>query len=240
MPAPQGAASRAAAAGGAAPARQAWRRRALPALVVLLVLVAVLAIAFHHLTRPENLAARLVSLVRTQLGADLVLAGAPHLAFLPEPTLQMPAFQLRQPGAAGAMLQAGAASARAPWNLLRPGGSGIAAIRLSRPVVDLDALRGWLQARPAAEGTPALPAFTLSIVDGTVVAGGEVVAQGIEVELAGSDTLSPWLQQLREGGSPELPPLAGRIGVESVDHGNVRLEGVRIHLDPPTTQESAR
>ena len=58
--------------------------------MALLVLVAVLAIAFHHLTRPENLAVRLVALVRTQLGADLVLAGAPHLAFAPLAALTSP------------------------------------------------------------------------------------------------------------------------------------------------------
>ncbi len=208
--------------------------------VALLVLVAVLAIAFHHLTRPENLAVRLVALVRTQLGADLVLAGAPHLAFAPGPLLQLPAFQLRQPGASGVMLRADGASASAPWSLLRPGGSGVAAIRLSRPVVDLDAVRGWLAARPAAEGTPLLPAFTLSVVDGTVIAGGEVLARGVEVELAGSDALSRWLQQPGEGGSLQLPPLAGRVGVQSVDYGNVQLEGVRIRLDPPAPPGPAR
>lgn len=194
------------------------------------VLGLIAAFAVHRYSRPQRLADLLVSQVRQQLGADLVLGGAAGFELTPRLQARLPQPQLVAGGRT--LLRADAIAASAPWRTLWGDHYEIEQIELQRPVLDLDALRAWLAARPDSDAPAPDVRFTLRVVDGMVIASGKPLAEGLDVDFANSGDLAAWFAALDRvgGGIAPLPPARGSASATRLQIGETRIEGVRIEL----------
>lgn len=212
----------------AATGRRRWRWPYL--LLVLGVLGLVAAFALHRYSRPQRLADLLAGQVREQLGADLVLDGVAGFELTPRLQALLPRPQLVAGGRT--LLRADAIAASVPWRTLWGDHYEIERIELQRPVLDLDALRAWLAARPSSDASAPDVRFTLRVVDGVVIASGKPLADGIDIDFANSGDLAAWFATLDRdtSGIAPLPPGRGSASAASLQVGETRLEGVRIEL----------
>lgn len=208
------------------------RRRWLVALLALLILAAGGALLLRHYLRPENLTALLVGQARRVLGADLATGGVAYFEFAPRLRLVLPHPVLKAPGAGPAFLSADSLEAVVPWRTLWADRYDIDRIVLTRPVLDLDALHAWLDARPPSDAAPPDVRFTLALDDGSVVSGGKTLAAGVTLQFASSGDVAAWLAGLGAGTDIRslLPPLAGRADAAVVEIGDTRLEGVHVEV----------
>lgn len=207
------------------------RRRRWPYLLLVLgVLGLAAAFALHRWSRPQRLADLLVSQVRTQLGAELVLGGIAGFELTPSLQALLPRPQLVADGQV--ILRADAIAASVPWRTLWADRYEIERIELQRPVLDLDALRAWLAARPSSDAAVPDVRFALRVVDGSVIASGKPVAADIDIDFANSGDLAAWFAALDRDTSAiaPLPPGRGSASAASLQVGDTRLEGVRIEL----------
>lgn len=207
------------------------RRRRWPWLLLVLGLLGLAAaFALHRWSRPQRLADLLVSQVREQLGAELVLDGAAGFELTPRLRALLPKPRLLADGRT--ILSADAIAASVPWRTLWADRYEIERIELQRPVLDIDALRAWLAQRPSSDAPTPDVRFALGIVDGSVVASGKPVAEGVDIDFANSGDLAAWLATLgRDAGAiAPLPPARGSGSIERLQIGETRLEGLRIEL----------
>lgn len=194
------------------------------------VLGLIAAFAVHRYSRPQRLADLLVSQVRQQLGAELVLGGAAGFELTPRLQALLPQPQLVAGGRT--LLRADAIAASVPWRTLWGDHYEIEQIELQRPVLDLDALRAWLAARPSSYAAAPDVRFALRVVDGKVIASGKPLADGLDIDFANSGDLAAWFAALDRdsSGIAPLPPGRGSASAASLQIGETRLEGVRIEL----------
>lgn len=207
------------------------RRRRWPYLLLVLgVLGLAAAFALHRWSRPQRLADLLASQVHAQLGAELVLGGIAGFELTPSLQALLPRPQLVADGQV--ILRADAIAASVPWRTLWADRYEIERIELQRPVLDLDALRAWLAARPSSDAAVPDVRFALRVVDGSVIASGKPVAADIDIDFANSGDLAAWFAALDRDTSAiaPLPPGRGSASAASLQVGDTRLEGVRIEL----------
>jgi hypothetical protein len=207
------------------------RRRRWPYLLLVVgVLGVVAAFALHRYSRPQRLADLVVSQVHQQLGAELVLGGVAGFELTPRLQALLPRPQLVAGGRT--LLRADAIAAIVPWRTLWSERYEIERVELQRPVLDLDALRAWLPARPSSDASAPDVRFALRVVDGVVTASGRPVAEGIDIDFANSGDLAEWFATLDRDTSAiaPLPPGRGNASAASIQIGETRLEGVRIQL----------
>lgn len=204
-------------------------------LLGFVVLGLVAAFALHRYSRPQRLADLLVSQVREQLGAELILGGAAGFELTPRLQALLPRPQLVAGG--HTVLRADAIAASVPWRTLWSDQVEIERIELQRPLLDLDALRAWLATRPSSDEPAPDVRFALRVVDGTILASGTPVAQDIDIDFTNNGDLAAWLASLgRDSGKVvPLPPGRGSASAASVQIGETRLEGVRIELRDDAT-----
>lgn len=208
-------------------------------LLALALLGGAAALALRHYTRPQQLTSALIGQTRSLLGADLSLGGEARYGFWPKLHVVLPQPALRAPGAGSAFLRADRLEAALPWRTLWADRYEIERIDLVRPTLDLDALSAWLAARPPSNSAAPDIRFALHVDDATLVAGGQPVAQGVNLDFASRGDLAAWFAQIGPQMTPLLPPLSGSAKASSLQIGDTRLEGVHIELrddavQPPT------
>jgi len=207
------------------PRRRRWPR----VLFALLLLGAVGAFVVHHYTRPKRLTTLLIDEVREQLGAELTLGGDAGYVLVPGLRAELPQPVLEAPS--GVLLRADALRAAVPWHTLWGDTVEIERIELVRPVLDLDALRAWLAARPQSNSAPPDVRFAIRVEHGSVIAAGKPIAEDVTLELANSADLAAWLAHF----DPQslqglLPPATGTFDAKAVQIGGTRLEGVHVEI----------
>lgn len=207
------------------PRRRRWPR----VLFALLALGVIGAFAMHHYTRPQHLTTLLVEQVRDQLGAELTLGGDAGYTLVPGLRAELPQPVLQAQGRV--LLRADALRAAVPWRTLWADAYEIERIELERPVLDLDALQAWLDARPPSSSAPPDVRFSVRIEHGSVIAGGKAVAEDVTLDLANSTDLAAWLARFDpQSANGLLPPITGSLDAKAIRIGTARLEGVHAEI----------
>jgi hypothetical protein len=207
------------------------RRRRWPRVLFALLLLGVIgALLVRHYTRPQKLTLMLVEQIHDQLGAELSLGGDATYAFTPGLRAVLPSPVLKAKDVV--LLHADSLRAAVPWHSLWSQKIEIERIELVRPVLDLDALRAWLAARPKSTSAPPDVRFVLHIEHGSVVAAGKTIAEDVALDLANSADLAAWLAEFdpHSAGKILLPPLEGSVDAAALQIGGTRLEGVHVNV----------
>jgi hypothetical protein len=219
------------------PRRRRWRF----VLIVFALLALIGALALRHYSRPDNITALLVEQARSQLGAELSLDGAANYAFSPglQARLPHPLLKMRDT----VVLRADALNAIVPWRSLWSQRVEIQRVELIRPVLDLDALRAWIAERPPSTTAPPDVRFSLHVEHGSLVSGGNIIADDFSLDLANDADIAAWLAQFdpRIANRPLLAPVSGSAAAASVQIGSTRLEGVHVEVkDEPAAAPASR
>jgi hypothetical protein len=209
-------------------------------LFVFVVLVAVAAIALRWFTRTDHLTALLVDKTHSALGAELALDGRAHYELWPKLHLVLPHPSLKS--ASIAFVAADSLEVTVPWRTLWADRYDIEHIALIKPTLDLDALSAWSSAQAPSTTPPPDVRFSLHIDDGTVIAGGKPIAQGVNLDFASAGDASAWLTQMRAqpGAGALIPPLNGSADAAVVQIGSTRLEGVHVDVRDDDAKPAAK
>lgn len=211
----------------AAPQARRRRRRWPYVLLTLALLAGIGAWVLRHYTRPEQLTAMLVEQARSQLGLRLSVADRAGFGLLPQLRVLLPKASLKS--ADDVVLDAESIGVVVPWHTVWGQRVDIERIDIEKPRLDLDALSRWLAARPAGGAAPDVR-FALRVRDGTLLAEGKPLAEGLNLDFANAGDLSAWLARVRETDVPLLPPLSGSAEAARLQIGDTHVEGLRIEL----------
>jgi hypothetical protein len=212
--------------------RRRWPRPRFVVLLALLLLGGIGALLLHHYTRPDKLTALLVEQARSQLGLRLSLADRAGFGLLPRLRVLLPKASLKSADD-GIVLDAESIGVVVPWHTLWGERVDIERIEIEKPRLDLDALSHWLAARPAGGAAPDVR-FALRVRDGTLLAAGKPLAEGLNLDFANAGDLAAWLARVRETDAPSLPPLTGSAEAARLQIGDTHVEGLRIELRDET------
>lgn len=204
--------------------------------LLLLVPLALLAVAWWY-ARPERLSALLIGQLQSRFGLTLALAKPARIDFLPSLRVRLDAPVISAGNGGQALIAADAIELAVPWSMLFGAEPVIERIALARPRIDVDRLRDWITAQAGTgDGAVTVPAFRLEIGDATLLRGGSVIGNGIDVDLDHVDGLAQWIGQWSGGVGPEslVPPLQGNASADVIEAGQTRLEGVRLRIEPAT------
>jgi hypothetical protein len=206
--------------------RRGWRR----ALLALALLCGAAASAIAWFADPGRLTALVTRQVESRFGATLTTAGSGRFSFLPGLRLSLPQPVLGRDG--DTIARADTLELVLPWSTLRARGSAIDRVDLVRPVLDVEALRRWLAARPPSSGSMPDLRFALHVVDGTLIGAKGVLARGIDADFATTGDVAAWLAALRDApaDAPLLPPARGTLEVATLEAGDARIEGLHVEL----------
>lgn len=219
-----------------APKARPRRRRWPYVLLALALLAGIGALVLRHYTRPDKLTALLIEQAHSQLGLKLSLADSAGFGLLPRLRVLLPKSSL-EADAGDVLLDAGSIGVVVPWHTLWGERVDIERIEIEKPRLDLDALSRWLAARPSGGAAPDVR-FAVQVRNGTLLASGKPLAEGLNLEFANAGDLAAWLGRMREANSALLPPLSGSAEAASVQIGDTRVEGLRVELrdDAPAPQ----
>lgn len=212
---------------GAQRPRRRWRI----ALAVFVLFCAMAALILNRMLQPERVTAMLASQAHS-VGLDLHVDGAAHYRFLPRIEAVLPASRIVADGKTP-LLGAQAIRARIPWHSLWSGPLVIDDLAIESPVLDLDALRAWLAARPATNAPTPDVRFSLRIDNAKIVSGDRTIAEGVSATLANQSDVAAWLARW----SPTtpavqlVPPLSGTLDARSIRIGETRAEGLHVEID---------
>lgn len=160
---------------------------------------------------PVRLARTLLDGVGEATGLELSFQGTPDYALRPEPRLVLQGFDARVPGAVAPMFRAERLEVSLPWDTVWGGPVVITRVELAAPMLDVDAMAGWLASRPPSDAPFELP----TLVHGLQATAGVVVADGWRLD----------------GLSLALPRLAPRQPAEARFQGVLAADTLRIGLD---------
>jgi len=207
------------------------RRRWRIALAVVALLCVVAAFALNRLLQPERVTALLASQARS-VGLDLQVDGAAHYRFLPRIEAVLPTTRIGADGNTP-LLAAQSIRARMPWHSLWSGQLVIDDLSIESPVLDLDALRAWLAARPATNAPAPDVRFNIRINDAKIVSGGQTIAEGVTATLANQSDIAAWLGRWSPAtpAAQLAPPLSGTLDARSLHIGETRVEGLHVEID---------
>ncbi len=210
------------------PAKPRRRRRWLFALLALAVLGGTGALVLRYYMQPARLTALLVQQAQTRLGVELALEGNAGFGFLPRLHLHLPKPRTRSGDEV--LLTADAIDVRVPWSSLSGQRIEIEHLDIVRPRVELDALSRWLARRPPSDAATPDVRFALTLRDGTLLADGKPVAEGIHLDFANSDDLAAWFARLARTSTRVLPPATGKGSIDRIQIGTTRIEGLKLDL----------
>ncbi|RDZ29103.1 hypothetical protein [Lysobacter silvisoli] len=152
-----------------APAAPRKRRRVLPALAALALL---LLLSLGWFSQPDRAAGLLLGRIGAALGLEIEAAGASEYRLRGTPMLLLRDVRVREPGATTPLLTAGRIQLSLPWSTLRARGDDLTVerVELDAPQLDLPSLQRWLASRPPSQQTR-IPTLTrgLRIVDGRIL-----------------------------------------------------------------------
>lgn len=152
-----------------APATPAPRRRVLPVLAALTLL---LLLSLGWFSQPDRAASLLLGRVGAALGLEIEAAGASEYRLRGTPMLLLRDVRVREPGASTPLLTARRIQLSLPWSTIRARGDDLTVerVELDAPQLDLPALQRWLAGRPPSQQTR-IPTLTrgLRIVDGRIL-----------------------------------------------------------------------
>ena len=151
------------------------RRRWRIAITVLALLCAIGAFALNRLLQPERVTALLAAQARS-VGLELHVDGAARYRFLPRIEAVLPASRILVDGKTS-LLAAQSVRVRVPWRSLWTGPLVIDDLAIEKPVLDLEALRAWLAARPATNAPAPDVRLSVRIDDAKVVSSGQTIVQ---------------------------------------------------------------
>lgn len=212
------------------------RRRWRIALAVSVLLCAIVAVALNRLLQPERVTAMLASQVRS-IGLDLHVDGAAHYRFLPRIEAVLP--MSRVVSDKTPLLAAQSIHARMPWHSLWSGPLVIDDLAIENPVLDLDALRAWLAARPATNAPAPDVRFRIRVDNAKIVSGGQTIAEGVSATLANQSDVAAWLAHWSPAtpAAQLVPPLSGTLDANSLRIGETRVEGLHVEIGDDGTQK---
>lgn len=210
------------------PARPRRRRRWLFALLALALLGGAGALVLWHYMQPARLTALLVQQAQARLGVELALEGDADFGFLPRLHLHLPKPRLR--AGDGILLAADTIDVRVPWSSLNGQRIEIEHLDIVRPRVELDALSRWLAGRPPSDAATPDLRFALTLRDGTLLADGKPVAEGIHLQFTNTDDLAVWFARLARTSTSVLPPAVGTGSIDRLQIGTTRIEGLKLDL----------
>lgn len=207
-----------------------WRRGLLLALALLIVGI---AIAAHHYSRPQRVSAILVDQLQSRYGLTLAMPQPASVDFLPSLRVQLEQPVLNANAAGAPIVSAERIELRVPWSTLYGSQPDIELVELSQPRIDLDALQTWLATQAAGSGATVVPAFRLSASDASLIRGGQVLASGLNVQLAHAGELGAWIDQWSTGAGPAapIPPVIGSLDAATIQIDQTRLDGVKLRID---------
>jgi len=217
---------------GAPRPRRRWRI----ALAVVVLLCAIAAFALNRLLQPERVTSMLVSQARS-IGLDLHVDGAAHYRFLPRIEAVVPAPRIVSDKTP--LLGAQSIRARVPWHSLWSGPLVIDDLAIENPVLDIDALRAWLAARPATNAPTPDVRFRIRIDNAKVVSGGQTIAEGVTATLANQSDVAAWLARWSPTtpAAQLVPPLSGSLDARSLRIGETRVEGLHVEISDDDPQK---
>ncbi len=215
------------------------RRRRWPIVLAVLVLIVLAGLfAIRQFVRPDRLTTLLINEVHTRLGAQLELGDDARFGFWPGLRVELPQAVLRGTSDSPPILSAASIDVAMPWRSLWADTLDIERVELERPQLDLDALNAWLKALPETTGGQDFH-VNLSARDGRLMRQGVVFAEGIDLDVSGSNALSAWLAQFdaKDGivAAALIPPLEGNMSVKKIRIGETQLKGVHIKFNDATT-----
>ena len=168
------------------------------ALLAVLALAALLALLLAWLSRPQQLAGLILDRAGAALGLEITAAGPAEYRLRGTPQLVLRKLDVREPGAATALLEADRLLLALPWSTIRGKGAELTVqrVELDAPQLELAALRHWMAGRPPSQ-TPRLPLLTdgIGIVDGRVAGDGWEI-RDIALSAARFDPRRPLSAQL--------------------------------------------
>lgn len=211
------------------------------ALFVLLALVITAAITLRWFTRTDHLTALLIDKTRSALGAELAIGSGAHYELWPKLHLVLPHPSLKTT-ASTSLVSADSLEVTLPLRTLWADLYDIEHLNLIKPTLDLDALSAWWNAQPPSKAAPPDVRFSLHIDDGTVIAGGKPVAQGVTLDFASAGDVSAWLTQIRAqtNAGALIPPLNGSADASVLQIGSTRLEGVHVDVRDDSAEPVAK
>lgn len=217
----------------------ALRKRTRVILVVLVALLAIIALATHHITQPERLSALLVDQLQSRYGLQLSMPTAARISFSPRLSIMLDHPTITTLNVSQPLLTADKVDVALPWSTLFGGDPVIDRIELQRPRIDIDALQAWLATQASAGGPTVVPAFDLSLHDGTVLRSGQTLAAGVNASLHGAVELGGWIDAWKSSGpASPIPPVKGTLDAERISIGDTTLDGVRLRIDDDAVKPS--
>lgn len=158
---------------------RARRSRRRIALVALLVAIVALGVLLRWASRPQQVAALVLSQAGRALGLRITAEGASEYALRGMPKLVLRRVTAQREGDATPVLQADRVLLSLPWSTIRSRGREITVhrIELDRPRLDVGALQRWLATRP-----PTPRRATPTLTDGFVVTDGRVTGDGWSID----------------------------------------------------------
>lgn len=210
----------------------ALRTRTRVILFVLFALLVTIAFAVYRYSQPQRLSALLVDQLQSRYGLQLTMPNAASIDFSPGVSVKLDHPVLTAAAGSPPLLIADGVDIALPWSTMFGDGPVIDRIALQQPRIDIDAIQAWLATRTRDGGPSLVPAFDLSLQDGTVMRGGQALATGVNASLQGSAQLGAWIDEWAKAGGPEspIPPLDGTLDATRIIVGETTLDGVRLRI----------
>lgn len=161
----------------AAPKRRAAGRRSF--LIVVVVIIVLLVGLLRWATRPQQVAALVLSQASRASGLKITASGASEYTLRGVPGVVLRGVVARRDGDATPVLRADRVELTVPWATVRSRGRDLVVhqVELQAPQVDIAAVDRWLATRPAT-GETRIPTLT----DGFVARRGRLIGPGWTIE----------------------------------------------------------
>lgn len=210
----------------------ALRTRKRVILFVLFALLAIIAFAIYRYSQPQRLSALLVDQLQSRYGLQLAMPNAARIDFSPGVSIKLDHPVVTAAAGSPPLLTADGVNIALPWSTLFGDEPVIDRIALQQPRIDIDAIQAWLATQTSDGGPTVVPAFDLSLHDGTVVRSGQALATGVNASLQGSAQLGAWIDEWANAGGPAspIPPLNGTLDATRINMGETTLDGVRLRI----------
>ena len=218
----------------------ALRTRTRVILVILFALFATIAFVIYRYSQPQRLSDLLVDQLQTSYGLQLSLPTAAEIDFSPSVSVKLDHPVVTAAAGSSPLLTANAVAIALPWSTLFGDEPVIDRIALQQPRIDIDALQAWLATQASDGGPTVVPAFDLSLQDGTVLRGDQTLATGVDASLQGSAQLGAWIDEWAKAGGADspIPPVNGTLDATRINVGETTLDGVRLRIDGDAPEPS--